>query len=156
MRKKLLAIVIIFTALLSSSTVLAEDSLDTYLSQDIQDACILYGLHNSISPCLLMALVEKESSGNNSAVNGSCYGCCQLNGAVWGYNYKTVDQQINKACKILLEYLEEEEEISFALDRYNGNSKAYKIYEAGELSEYANWILTRAYEIEEAKGLHNY
>ena len=73
-----------------------------------------------------------------SATNGSCYGICQINGAVHGYDYDTEEKQIRKACEILLYYNCEVDE---ALSHYVGN-KNYK-YEG-----YVEQVLTRSHELE--------
>lgn len=73
-----------------------------------------------------------------TAVNGSCYGICQINGAVWGYGYDTEEKQIRKACELLIGF---DCEVDLALSKYNGQKHPH--YDG-----YAEKILTRAHELE--------
>lgn len=142
---------------LSSLSVQAEEIYeDTFIPKTQQNICIEYGDRYDISAELLEALIEIESSGRMSAQNGSCVGICQINTAVWGDDYDTECKQVNKACQILLGYLRECPDISYALMRYNGDSNAKQYYEDGEMSRYAKWVLERTYELEEVHGKHDY
>lgn len=152
MKKCILALAIV-ASLMMPITVKASGYQDTYISEELQQLCITYGHKYSLSPQLLEALIETESSGKMSAVNDSCYGICQINGDVWGYDYDTPEKQIDKACQILLMHLEKVEDISYALDKYNGHSKAYEYFMQGTSSEYSQKVLLRTYEIERAQGV---
>lgn len=111
---------------------------DTCIPESQQELCKSIGEEYGIQPELLEAIIEKESSGQMSATNGSCYGICQINGAVHGYDYDTEEKQIRKACEILLYY---DCEVDEALSHYVGQ-KQYK-YEG-----YVEQVLTRSHELE--------
>lgn len=111
---------------------------DTYIPESQIRLCEQYGKAYGICPELLEALIETESSGQMSARNGSCYGICQINGAVHGYSYDTEKKQIQKACELLLGY---ECEVDLALSYYNGQKHPH--YEG-----YTEKVLNRAHELE--------
>lgn len=155
MKKKI--VVAIITALALSFCfcllVKAGEETESYLDDDIMSACEIYGQRYGICPELLMALVETESSGRESAVNGTCYGICQINGAVWGYDYTTTEQQIDKACQILLEYADSHcGDINCALMKYNGEPNAEKLCDMGMQTEYSKVVLDRTKELEIKHG----
>lgn len=125
---------------------------DTYISQTQVSLCEEYGAEYGICPELLEAIIETESSGRMTATNGTCYGIAQINGAIWGYSHDTEEAQVEQMCKVLMEYLEEIPDIAFALDRYNGNSKAYSNFENGTISDYSEKVLNRAESLERTHG----
>lgn len=157
MKKKMLCMMIAAVFLLAPMSAHAEVLKgDTYVNNDIKYQCFKYGKEYHISPQLLMALIETESSGRQSAVNDTCYGICQINSSVWGDNYNTYEKQVEQSCKILTEHLEQEEDISYALMAYNGDKRAKKLFNSYKMSDYADKVLSRTFEIEEAQGLHDY
>ena len=113
-------------------------SNDTWIPESQQELCKSLGEEYGIQPELLEAIIEQESQGQMSAKNGSCYGICQINGAVHGYGYDTEEKQIRKACEILLYY---DCEVAESLAFYNGQSNPH--YEG-----YVDEVLTRAHELE--------
>jgi len=162
-KNKIMVLCVAAGLLLSVMNVAAE-SQDTYINESLQFYCSYYGAKAGISDSLLCALIEAESSGRmydedgeilRNKDNPSCYGVCQINEDVWGDSYTTEQLQVKKACEILSDALKVYPEMSYALDRYNGNPKAYKNYVNGKTSKYAKKILDRAYEIEDARGYHN-
>lgn len=113
-------------------------SNDTWIPESQQELCKSIGAEYGIQPELLEAIIEKESSGQMSATNGSCYGICQINGAVHGYDYDTEEKQIRKACELLLYY---DCEVDEALAKYNGQKNPH--YDG-----YVEQVLTRSHELE--------
>lgn len=111
---------------------------DTWIPKNQIKLCEELGGEYGIQPELLEALIERESSGQMAATNGSCYGICQINGDVWGYNYDTEEKQIRKACEMLIGFNCEVDE---ALAKYNGQK--HPKYEG-----YVEKILTRSHELE--------
>lgn len=111
---------------------------DTYIPESQIRLCEQYGKAYGICPELLEALIETESSGQMSARNGSCYGICQINGAVHGYAYDTEEKQIQKACELLIGY---NCEVDLALSYYNGQKHPH--YDG-----YVEKVLNRAHELE--------
>lgn len=156
MKNRIISLVFAAALLLTPISAGAQEYADTYVNNDIKYQCYKYGREYHISPQMLMALIETESSGRQSAVNGTCYGICQINSSVWGGNCNTYEKQVEQSCKILTEYLEQEEDISYALMAYNGDKRAKKLFNSCKMSDYADKVLTRAYEIEEAQGMHDY
>ena len=135
-------ILMIIPFLLLVSLPVKAGSNDTWIPQSQIDLCESLGAEYGICPELLEAIIEKESSGKMEAKNGSCYGICQINGAVWGYEYDTEEKQIRKACEMLLGY---ECEVDEALARYQGQRNPK--YEG-----YVEKVLTRSHELEVIHG----
>lgn len=122
---------------------------DTWLNPTAQGYVKEISAEYGIQPELVEAIIEAESSCKNTASNGLCYGYMQINGKVWGYGYKSEYANIKKGVEILSNCFERADgEVCLALDLYNGNSKAYKLNEAGQISKYANKVTTRAHELE--------
>ena len=124
--------------LLTISVPVKAGANDTWIPESQIKLCEELGGEYGIQPELLEALIERESSGQMTATNGSCYGICQINGAVWGYEYDTEEKQIRKACEMLIGY---ECEVDEALAKYNGQKNPK--YEG-----YVEKILTRSHELE--------
>ena len=134
---------------------------DTYISREVQAACIKYGEEYSICPELLMAMCEKESSGRPNAVNGSCKGLLQINekyhkermvrlGVTDLYD---IESNVNVAADYLLELFEENEDIYLVLMKYNmGSAAAERLYNQGIYSKYAISIAERSEELERIHG----
>ena len=134
---------------------------DTYISKEVQEACIKYGEEYSICPELLMAMCEKESSGRADAVNGSCKGLLQVNenfhkermerlGVTDLYD---IESNVNVAADYLLELFEENQDIYLVLMKYNmGDAAAERLYEQGIYSKYAVSITERSEELERIHG----
>lgn len=130
------------------------------LSEEVQGYCEEIGEMYGICPELLMAIIEAESSGNQYAENGSCKGLMQVSvkwhadrmeklGVVDIYDEYS---NILVATDYLSELRDDYEEVSYVLDIYNGNSKAYYNYENGILSKYAGSVLERSAELERIRG----
>lgn len=129
---------------------------DTYISEEYQnyiyDVCSEY----SISPELVMAMVEKESSGiaTVSSPNGKCKGLMQIH----DYYHQSRMSDLNVTdiydpegnIRVGVDYLHEliisYGDVATALMVYNGDSRAL---EDGYISNYANKILNRANELEQ-------
>ena len=135
-------ILMIIPFLLLVSLPVKAGSNDTWIPQSQIDLCESLGAEYGICPELLEALIEMESSGKMEATNGSCYGICQINGAVWGYEYDTEEKQIRKACEMLIGF---DCEVDEALARYQGQRNPK--YEG-----YVEKVLTRSHELEVIHG----
>lgn len=128
---------------------------DTMLSDEAYEACVEIGQQYGISPELLMAIAETESSGNPEARNGSCKGLMQISESyhkdrmqeLGVENIYDEEGNILLATDYLLQLFMEEEDVGLVLSIYHGESSADATYEAGELSEYAKKILERAEEL---------
>lgn len=151
-------LLIIFNIYLFSLECCAKE-YDTYLSEEIQSVCIKYGAEYYIGAELLMALCERESSGRQYAKSstGTCLGLMQINPkwhkdrmnklGIAEADIYDIDANIHLAADYLAELLAEYDVFSWALDKYNGNSKADSNLKNGITSKYAGWVLERAEEI---------
>ena len=136
------------------------ETRDTWISDDAYSYCYEIGNQYNICPELLMAVIEKETSGKSNATNGGCVGLMQVS-ARWHQDgmlrlgatdlYCERDN-ILVAADYLSELFQKYKEPSLVLDIYNGNSKAMCNYENGVISDYAGYILDRASELERLHG----
>ena len=163
----------IFTILLAcslslsfSSTTIAEgyqteiEYIDSKMP-NLQRALVhQYAEEYHISEEILQSLIFCESSYQMSAVNptSGCYGICQINPYVWGYEYDTEEKQIAKACEILMLHIEDSQDMAYAIAAYNGQSNAWLDYLNGTNTEdeFVSKVFRIAYELEELHGKHNY
>lgn len=133
---------------------------DTYIKAEYVTICEEVGEEYNICPELLMALIEKESSGRADAQNGSCKGLCQVSekwhsGRMERLGVTDIydpEGNIRLAADYLTELGAEYEDIGLILMLYHGESNAESKAESGLLSDYADWILTRSAEIERSHG----
>lgn len=132
----------------------------TYISEEEQEACVKYGEEYGICPELLMAMIERESSGQADAVNGDCKGLMQIS-QKWHANRMErlgvtdiydVDGNIHVGTDYLAELFEKYGEAATVLMVYHGEKNAVEKAENGEISKYADWILTRSAELERWNG----
>ena len=136
------------------------ETMETWISDDAYSYCYEIGNQYNICPELLMAVIEKESSGKSNATNGGCVGLMQVS-ARW-HNDRMLRlgatdlycerDNILVAADYLSELFQKYKEPSLVLDIYNGNSKAMWNYENGVISDYAGYILDRASELERLHG----
>lgn len=131
---------------------------ETFIQADYIELCEEIGTEYDICPELLMALIEKESSGHADAQNGSCKGLCQIS-EKWHRDRMErlgIDDiydpegNIRLAADYLTEMGAEYQDIGLVLMKFHGESDAESKAECGELSNYAEWILTRSEELERA------
>lgn len=133
---------------------------ETYLDSSYVELCEEIGEEYAICPELLMALIERESSGNPDAENGSCKGLCQISERWHKDRMKKLgvsdiydpEGNIRLAADYLTELGAKYEDIGLVLMVYSGTSDAESIAEAGNLTEYAEWVLTRSETLERAHG----
>lgn len=132
----------------------------TYISEDAQEACVKYGEEYGICPELLMAIIERESAGQADAENGGCKGLMQISDR-WHMDRMErlgvtdiydVDGNIHVGTDYLAELFEEYGEVTTVLMVYHGERNAVEKSENGEISKYADWILTRSVELERRNG----
>lgn len=114
----------------------------------------------SICPELIEAIIEKESSWNPDAVNGTCTGLMQISSKwhVDRMNRLNVTDLSDPYDNILvgIDYLSElfgkYEDVGAVLMAYNGDSRLNDYLEDGNLSDYATGILERSAELERMHG----
>ena len=136
------------------------ETRETWISDDAYEYCYQIGNQYNICPELLMAVIEKESSGKSNATNGGCVGLMQVS-ARWhkdrmlrlgATDLYCERDNILVAADYLSELFQKYKEPSLVLDIYNGNSNAMWNYENGVISYYAGYILNRASELERLHG----
>lgn len=158
--KKLLAIALAASLVLSQPVMANEEIEPTHISVEAQVSCYEYGEMYDICPELLMAMIEAESSGNPKAENGDCKGLMQISekwhtgrmediGAddIWSET-----DNIHIGANYLYELFNRYEDVALVLMVYNGESDAVEKAENGYISDYARKILDRSAELERWKG----
>lgn len=160
MTRKIIALILLVAIWGAQSFTAVSQDNDTYISEKIQSYCVEIGERYGICPELLMAMIEKESSGNPTAENRGCCGLMQISTKWHSDRMKRLGVtdiydsygNILVGTDYLMELAEECGDICYVLDKYNGNSKADYNYENGIVSEYADWILERSAELEMIHG----
>lgn len=113
-----------------------------------------------ICPELVEAIIEAESSWNPKAKNGDCIGLMQVSES-WHRDRMArlgvtdlTDPYDNILVGVdyLSELFERYEDVGAVLMKYNGDSRLPEYMETGEMSEYAEKILTRSAELERMHG----
>lgn len=158
MRKKVLTCLLcIFTTLAFSVGVKAGETQDTWICEEYQE--YIYDISDDycVSPELIMAIVEHESSGKASIVNnsGTCVGLMQVYekyhrdrmarlGVSSLYDpYSNILVGVDYLMELAAEY----DDLPLVLMMYNGSSDAMKRAETGNYTSYANGIMKRAEEL---------
>lgn len=129
---------------------------ETYLDSSYVELCEEIGEEYAICPELLEALIERESHGHADAQNGSCKGLCQISERWHSDRMERLgvsdiydpEGNIRLAADYLTEMGAEYLDIGLVLMKFHGESDAESKAERGELSNYAEWILTRSEELE--------
>lgn len=122
---------------------------DTYIKAEYVEICEEVGEEYCICPELLMAIIERESSGRADARNGACVGLMQVNENYHGDGADLTDPATNIeiGAAYLVELAGEYGDVAVALGRFHGESKAEI-----EISNYTIGILERSEEIERSHG----
>ena len=113
-----------------------------------------------ICPELVQAIIERESRWNPDAVNGDCIGLMQISERWHRERMKKLGvkdlkdpfDNIEVGVDYLRELFERYEDPGMVLMVYSGDSRAKDLQATGNLSEYAEWILTRSAELEREHG----
>lgn len=132
---------------------------DIPLSQELQMWLIDYCKETQINPYLIMAMCERESQYNANAVgdSGRSLGIMQIQPKwhKWRMDKLGCDnlldarQNIMVGIDILLELFNKRDDVAWVLMAYNGGEAyANRNYDAGNISEYARYIMARAEEME--------
>ena len=113
-----------------------------------------------ICPELVESIIEAESSWNPKAQNGDCIGLMQVSES-WhqdrmerlGVTDLTEPyDNILVGVDYLSELFERYEDVGAVLMKWNGDSRLTEYIETGELSEYAEKVLSRSAELERLHG----
>lgn len=154
-------ILILIAIMLFVPVIQVKAAEDTYLSEEIQEACIKHGEEYNICPELLMAIIEKESRGNPDVENGSCKGLMQINIIFQKDRMKRLgvsdlyDQYSNilVGADYLAELFDKYEDPYLVLMVYNmGYRKAISLYNNEQYTNYAVEICERSEELERIHG----
>lgn len=158
MKKIVLSLVIIIAIALIPQT--QASATEQYIGY-----CEEIGAKYCISPELLQAIIEHESTYNPNATNGNCKGLMQI------YEKYHTDRMnrlgvtdiydpysnILVGADIINElHMKYGDDVYLVLMEYNGVSNAYSKWERGEINEYAKRVVNRAYELESVNGKHEY
>ena len=114
----------------------------------------------NICPELIVATIERESRWNPNAVNGDCMGLMQISERWHRERMERLGvtdlfdpyDNILVGVDYMAELFEKYEDTGMVLMTYNGDSRAKDLQATGNLSEYAEWILTRSAELEREHG----
>ena len=104
--------------------------------------------------------IERESRWNPNAVNGDCMGLMQISERWHRERMERLGvtdlfdpyDNILVGVDYMAELFERYEDPGMVLMIYNGDSRAKNLQATGNLSEYADWILTRSAELERQHG----
>ena len=123
--------------------------------------CIDVARRYCLPPELLMAIVERESSGDPNAIGdgGRAIGLCQIHECyqlermekLGIKSLKDPESNLIVAAEILCELLDEYEDPKLALMFYNGQSDAKYRAATGIYSDYANGVEQRMYELQKGQ-----
>ena len=162
MKRKIIIAILISLALSAMPCTTVYAAKDTYIKESYVGYCEEIGAAYGISPELLEAIIEHESSGNTYAenYNGTCFGLCQINQRM---HQKRMDQlgvvylsspkgNITVAADILTELMAKHKDLGLALMKYHGEPDAVRKYKEGKLSKYASGVMKRAAEL---KDIHD-
>ena len=158
--KSVLKLFVPIIMILAVSFVSTAQPAGTYISEEAQEACVKYGEEYGICPELPMAIIERESTGQADAENGVCKGLMQIADRWHADRMERLgvtdiydaDGNIHVGADYLAELFEEYGEVSTVLMVYHGEKNAVARSENGEISSYADWILTRSAELERRNG----
>lgn len=150
----------VLTICLQTMILHAETDKDTYLCDEYIGYIEEISEQYCICPELIMAIVERESSGNPDAVNGSCKGLMQVSER-WHYDRMErlgVTDLYDPYSNILvgtdyiMELAEKYGDLPMVLMIYNGSSDAAERWENGNYTKYAIGIMERAEHLERLHG----
>ena len=158
MRKKVLTCILCaITTFAFSVGVKAVDSQDTWICEEYQEYIYDISEDYCVSPELIMAIVEHESSGQAHVVNssGTCVGLMQIYAK---YHYDRMARlgvsnlydpysNILVGVDYLMELAAEYDDLPLVLMMYNGSSDATERARTGNYTSYANGIMKRADEL---------
>lgn len=155
--RKILKLFLPITMALSITFTSTAQPAGSYIPLEAQEVCVKYGEEYGICPELLMAMIERESSGRPDAESGGCKGLMQISDR-WHKDRMErlevtdiydVDGNIHVGADYLAELFEKYEDVGNVLMVYHGEKNAAT---KTELSDYADWILTRSAELERMNG----
>lgn len=155
MRK--IAVLLLAVLLITTSMDATAKSKETWVSDEIYAACVEIGEIYDICPELLVAIIERESSGQQYAENGSCKGLMQVS-TRW-HSDRMAELGVTDIYDIygnilvgtdyLYELFEKHGDLYLVLMCYNmGESRALQLFKQGRYSKYAISISERSIELQ--------
>lgn len=132
---------------------------DTYICEEYQQYIYEVSEEYEVRPELIMAIVERESSGKADAVNGNCKGLMQVSQRWHADRMERLGVtdlydpygNILVGTDFFVELMERYGDLGYVLMKYNGDSRADDYAEGKcELSGYAQDVLTRTEELKRA------
>lgn len=128
--------------------------------QEVEEIAIRVGKEFDICPETLQAVAWKESRYQEKAEAGGCSGLMQVSGQ---WHQERMDRlgvtdlydpegNMRVAADYLAELFARYEDPGMVLMVYNGDSRAAVYQETGELSEYAEAVLEKSYQLELEHG----
>jgi soluble lytic murein transglycosylase-like protein len=158
-----ISVVFLFAAMIFTKTIkldAADAVVDTWIPVEYQTYCEQIGAQYSISPELLEAMMEQESSGKPQVHNGNCKGLMQINEQfhkprmikLGVTNIYDPYSNILVAADYMQELFETYEDMGTVLMIYNGSSNAVEMGENGTYTEYATVIMNRTEVLERLHG----
>lgn len=138
----------------------ADSDDETWIPLEYQAYCEEIGMEYGVSPELLIAIIEVESSGQANVYNGNCKGLMQINVP---YHKDRMEKfgvtdiydpygNILVGTDYLLNLFRDYEDLGTVLMIYNGSSKAEQRGQNGDYTEYAAHIMERAAQLERLHG----
>lgn len=148
-----------------SKGILKAETNDTYISAEYVRYCEIIGAKYNVSPELLEAIIETESSGKANVTNssGTCIGLMQVNANYQKDRMRKLGVNtlydpygnILVGTDLLMEYAMKYEDLALVLTAYNCGeySKTFKnVQSTGTIPSYAQKIMNRAEELERVHG----
>ena len=157
--KKKLAVLLMVTMITAKEMRAWAAPID--VPSDVRQISVELGTQYNMCPEMIQSACFKESSFNRYAENGGCIGIMQVNpdwhrdrmdrlGVTDLYDIRS---NMLVGVDYLHELIEQYEDISVALMKYNGDSRAEKLISGnGDVSEYAEELLAISAELERANG----
>lgn len=156
MIRKAIALIVASVVFASSSINVVSADNDTYICKEYQEYIYEISEEYCVCPELIMAIVERESSGRADAENGGCKGLMQVSEKWHKDRMERLGVEslydpygnILVGTDYLMELAERYGDIYAVLMVFNGTSNAVAKAEAGEYSSYATGIVERSEQLE--------
>lgn len=155
-KKLMVCILCVLFSMLPVIPVNAAEAKDTWICEEYQKYIMEISEQYGICPELIMAIVERESSGQADVEAGGCKGLMQVSDRWHRDRMERLGVtdiydpygNILVGTDYLAELRDEYGDLPMVLMKYNGSSDARSRWESGEYTEYATEIMARAEELE--------
>ena len=137
-----------------------DDKKHLYCPEEYVAICDEMQEKYNVSSCLLLAIIQTESSCNSTVVSSEgCVGLCQVHPCnnPDGKNLYDPYTNIEIGTQVLLAFAEQSDgDLYLTLMRYHGEKDAYKKWKNGQFSPYSRHVVNMARAIEEERYVINY